>query len=91
MRIEILTLFPEMLRGPLDASLLKKAQDKGILTVNLVDLRDFTSDKHKTADDSPYGGGPGMVMKVDVISSAINSLKEKVEHGTPNSQLRTPN
>jgi len=69
--IDILTLFPEMLRGALDASLLKKARDKGLLTVNLVDLRDFTSDKHKTADDSPYGGGPGMVMKVEPIAKAV--------------------
>ncbi|MFA4844702.1 MAG: tRNA (guanosine(37)-N1)-methyltransferase TrmD [Candidatus Margulisiibacteriota bacterium] len=71
MLIDILTLFPEMLRGALDASLLKKARDKGLLTVNLVDLRDFTSDKHKTADDSPYGGGPGMVMKVEPIAKAV--------------------
>ena len=60
-----------MFQGPLSASLLKKAQDKKLLTVNLVDLRDFTTDKHKTADDSPYGGGAGMVMKADVIAKAI--------------------
>ncbi|HVN66989.1 MAG TPA: hypothetical protein VMT55_01345, partial [Candidatus Sulfotelmatobacter sp.] len=71
MKIDILTLFPEMFQGPLSASLLKKAQDKKLLTVNLVDLRDFTTDKHKTADDSPYGGGAGMVMKADVIAKAI--------------------
>lgn len=77
MRIDILTLFPEMLRGALDASLLKKARDKGLLTVNLVDLRDFTSDKHKTADDSPYGGGPGMVMKVEPIAKALSSVNSQ--------------
>jgi len=64
-----------MFRGPLDASLLKKARDKGLLDINLVNLRDFTDDKHKTADDSPFGGGAGMVMKVDVIAKAIASSR----------------
>ena len=75
MQIDILTLFPGMLEGPLGASLLKKARDKGLLNINIVDLRDFTFDKHKTADDSPYGGGAGMVMKVDVIAKAIARVK----------------
>ena len=75
MRVHILTLFPEMFQGPLDESLLKKAQEKGLLNLNLVNLRDFTTDKHKTADDSPYGGGAGMVMKVDVVAAAISNLK----------------
>ncbi|MFA6431179.1 MAG: tRNA (guanosine(37)-N1)-methyltransferase TrmD [Candidatus Margulisiibacteriota bacterium] len=75
MQIDILTLFPEMFKGPLSESLIKKACEKGLLSINLVNLRDFATDKHKTADDSPYGGGAGMVMKVDVISAAINKLK----------------
>jgi len=79
MQIDILTLFPEMFQGPLTESLLKKAREKGLLNLNIINLRDFTSDKHKTADDTPYGGGPGMVMKVDVLYSAISSLKKKVE------------
>lgn len=79
MLIDILTLFPEMFQGPLNESLLKKAQQKGLLSLNTVNLRDFTSDKHKTADDTPYGGGPGMVMKADVVAKALNSLKEKAE------------
>ncbi|MDD5594180.1 MAG: tRNA (guanosine(37)-N1)-methyltransferase TrmD, partial [Candidatus Margulisbacteria bacterium] len=69
-------------------SLLKKARDKGLLSFNLIDIRDFTTDKHKTADDSPYGGGAGMVMKADVISSALNSLGKKVESGTQNVEHR---
>ncbi|OGC30690.1 tRNA (guanosine(37)-N1)-methyltransferase TrmD [candidate division WOR-1 bacterium RIFOXYB2_FULL_48_7] len=73
MEINILTLFPEMFSGFLNESLLKKAQDKGLLKINIINLRDFTADKHKTVDDSPYGGGAGMVMKAEVIQEAINS------------------
>jgi tRNA (guanine37-N1)-methyltransferase len=72
MRFDILTLFPEMFQGPLSESLIKKAIEKGILELDVTDLRDFTSDKHKTADDSPYGGGPGMVMKIEPIASALS-------------------
>lgn len=69
-----------MFQGPLSESLLKKAQEKGLLSLNLVNLRDFTADKHKTADDSPYGGGPGMVMKVDIIAKALKKY-QKVDNG----------
>ena len=77
MRVDILTLFPEMFRGPLDESLLKKARDKKLLTINVVNLRDFTADKHKTADDSPYGGGAGMVMRVDVVARALSTVNSQ--------------
>jgi len=70
MQIDVLTLFPEMFQGPLNESLLKKAQAKGLLSFNTVNIRDFATDKHKTVDDSPYGGGSGMVMKVDVVVRA---------------------
>ena len=63
MRIDILSIFPEMLAGPLAASLLGKAQADGLLEVVLTNIRDFTTDKHSSVDDSPYGGGAGMVMK----------------------------
>lgn len=76
-RIDILTLFPEMFQGPLNESLLKKAQEKGLLSLSVINLRDFTTDKHRTADDTPYGGGPGMVMKVDVIAAAISKVKSQ--------------
>ncbi|MFA5840480.1 MAG: tRNA (guanosine(37)-N1)-methyltransferase TrmD [Candidatus Margulisiibacteriota bacterium] len=79
MRIDVITLFPAMLQGPLSESLIQKAQQKGLLSLNIVNLRDFTSDKHKTADDSPYGGGAGMVMKVDVIAKALGEVGKKVE------------
>jgi tRNA (guanine37-N1)-methyltransferase len=74
MRIDILTLFPEMLRSPLAHSILKRAQDAGLLQVCLVDIRDFTDDLHRTVDDTTYGGGPGMVMKPEPIFRAVESL-----------------
>lgn len=77
MRVDILTLFPEMFQGPLGESLLKKAQEKGLLHISIVNLRDFTADKHKTADDTPYGGGAGMVMKAAPIVAAISKIKNK--------------
>ncbi|MEE8638225.1 MAG: tRNA (guanosine(37)-N1)-methyltransferase TrmD [Candidatus Margulisiibacteriota bacterium] len=77
MRIDILTLFPEMFQGPLSESLLKKAQEKGLLSLDIVDIRDFTTDKHKTADDTPYGGGSGMVMKAEPITAAISNIKNQ--------------
>ena len=78
MKIDILTLFPEMFQGPLYESLLKKAQEKGLLSLKIVDIRDFTTDKHKTADDTPYGGGAGMVMKAEPIFKAVTSNRKPV-------------
>ena len=80
MRFDILTLFPAMLEGPLTASILGKAVDKGLLTVNLHNLRDWAEGKHQVTDDTPYGGGDGMVMKVDPIASALSALKEQSPH-----------
>lgn len=77
MRIDILTIFPEMLAGPLDTSLLGKARADGLLDVALTNIRDFATDKHGSVDDSPYGGGAGMVMKCEPIFSAVESLKSQ--------------
>jgi len=74
MLIDIITIFPTMFNGPLTASILKRAQEKGLLTINVHDLRDFTSDKHKTVDDYPYGGGAGMLMKPEPIFTAVEHL-----------------
>jgi len=63
-----------MFSGPLSESLISKAQAKGLLSINIVNIRDFTEDKHQTADDSPYGGGPGMVMKAEPVFKAVKSL-----------------
>lgn len=75
MRIDILTLFPEMLAGPLQASLLGKALSEGRMEVALTNIRDFASDRHNTVDDSPYGGGAGMVMKCEPLFAAVESLR----------------
>lgn len=76
MRIDVLTLFPEILESPLKASLLGKAIEEGLLEVGLTDIRDFARDKHGSVDDTPYGGGPGMVMKCGPLYAAVESLRE---------------
>jgi tRNA (guanine37-N1)-methyltransferase len=70
-RATVLTIFPEMLPGPLAYSLAGKALDAGIWQLETVDIRDFARDKHRSVDDSPFGGGPGMVMRPDVLDAAI--------------------
>ncbi|MBK4731960.1 tRNA (guanosine(37)-N1)-methyltransferase TrmD [Oxynema sp. CENA135] len=74
MRIDVITLFPELFAGPLHTGLLGKALAKQIAHINLVNPRDFTTDKHRKVDDEPYGGGVGMVMKPEPIFAAIESL-----------------
>lgn len=73
-RFDILSLFPEMFDSPLNSSLLKKARERKIIEVNLIDIRTFAEDKHRMADDYPYGGGSGMVMKVEPVAKALDSL-----------------
>jgi len=73
-RASVITIFPEMFPGPLGLSLAGKAREKGIWSLDAIDLRDFASDKHRTVDDTPAGGGPGMVMKPDVIARAIDAV-----------------
>ncbi len=75
MRVDIVTIFPEMLRSPLEHSILKRAQEKGILEVNCVDLRAYTTDKHRTTDDTPFGGGAGMVMKPEPLFAVVEDLR----------------
>ena len=74
-RFDVLSVFPEMLHSPLDYSLLKKAREKGLIEVGLYDIRDWAEDKHNMTDDAPYGGGCGMVMKVEPVERALKSLK----------------
>ena len=74
MRIDVLTLFPEMFAGPLGHSILKRAIERGLLDVGLTNPRDFTTDRHRTVDDTPYGGGPGMVMKPGPVFDAVESV-----------------
>ncbi len=75
MRIDILTLFPEMFSSPFSESIIDRARKNGLLDINTKNIRDFAADKHQQVDDYPYGGGAGMVMKVDVLSQAIRSVK----------------
>lgn len=80
MRFDILSLFPEYFVSPLETSLLKKAQEKGILEINTVNIRDFAEGKHQQVDDRPYGGGPGMVLMPDPVVKAIRSVKKQNSH-----------
>lgn len=75
MKIDILSLFPNYFQGPLSESMIKKAIEKGLLNVELVDIRDFCEDKYKQVDDRPYGGGPGMVLMPEPTAKAIRSCK----------------
>ncbi len=75
MRIDILTLFPEMFAGPFSASILKRAQEAGVVAIALHDLRRWTTDRHKTVDDAPFGGGAGMVMKPEPLFAAVEDLR----------------
>ncbi|MBP7341468.1 MAG: tRNA (guanosine(37)-N1)-methyltransferase TrmD [Syntrophaceae bacterium] len=77
MRFDVLSIFPEMLRSPLQYSLLKKACDKGLIEIGLHNIRDWTEDKHNMTDDAPYGGGCGMVMKVEPVERALAAVKRK--------------
>ena len=75
-KVSILTLFPEIFPGPLGVSLLGNALQKKLWELNLINIRDFAKDKHKSVDDTPYGGGAGMVMKPDIIEMALNSISD---------------
>jgi tRNA (guanine37-N1)-methyltransferase len=74
-KIDVLTLFPAMFAGPLDESIIKRARKKGLLELNVHDLRDWTHDRHRTVDDRPFGGGPGMLMKPEPVFEAVESLR----------------
>ncbi len=76
MKFDVLTLFPEMFE-PLKRSIIGKAVEKKLIDIHLVNIRDFSKDKHKKVDDTPYGGGAGMVMKADIVYDAIESVKTK--------------
>lgn len=77
MRIDIITVLPELIQGAFEHSIMKRAQNKGLAEVNLIQLRDYATDKHKSVDDYPFGGGAGMVMKIEPIAACIEDLKSK--------------
>lgn len=74
LRVDIFTLFPQMFVGPFTESILKRAQERGLIRIDVHDIRDWTHDKHRTADDTPYGGGAGMVMKAPPIVDAVEAI-----------------
>jgi tRNA (guanine37-N1)-methyltransferase len=77
MKIDVLTLFPAMFAGPLDESIIMRARKKGLLDLQIHDLRNWTHDKHRTVDDKPFGGGPGMLMKPEPLFEAVESLRRE--------------
>jgi len=77
MKIDVLTLFPAMFAGPLDESIIQRARKAGLLDLKIHNLRDWTHDRHKTVDDRPFGGGPGMLLKPEPLFEAIESLKRE--------------
>ncbi|HYM32929.1 MAG TPA: tRNA (guanosine(37)-N1)-methyltransferase TrmD [Candidatus Cybelea sp.] len=79
----VLTLFPEMFPGPLGLSLAGRALTEGIWTLETVDIRDFARDKHRSVDDTPFGGGPGMVMRPDVLAAALDATVTGLAAGQP--------
>ena len=97
MRIDVITIFPRILREPLDESILKQAQKRIDLQIRLVDLRDYALDKHRTVDDTPYGGGPGMIIKPEPVFRAMEDIlgdekpseKVRIIFPTPQGRLFT--
>ena len=75
MRVDVITLFPEMFEGPLRESIVGRARERGLLELRLHDLRDYATDRHRVVDDAPYGGGAGMVLKVEPLASAIRDVR----------------
>jgi tRNA (guanine37-N1)-methyltransferase len=90
MRIDILTLFPEVCRAPLSESMMKRAQESGAVDLHIHNLRDWTTDKHHVVDDAPFGGGQGMVMKAEPIFAAVEQLKSKIENQKSKILLMSP-
>ncbi|MDR4473376.1 MAG: tRNA (guanosine(37)-N1)-methyltransferase TrmD [Nitrospira sp.] len=88
MRCAVVTLFPDMVAPVLGQSILKRAQEKGLLEVAVENLRDHTFDRHKTADDVPYGGGAGMVMKAEPVLRAVDALRARYQTSHPGTTLR---
>jgi len=80
MRIDIITVLPELLESPLNHSIVKRAKEKGLIEINLINLRDFTTDKYKTVDDYAFGGGAGMVLMIEPVFRAIEKLKSERDY-----------
>src|SRR5206468_2866679 len=90
MRIDIVTLFPEICRTPLSESIMKRAQENRVVELHVHNLRDWTTDKHHVVDDAPFGGGQGMVMKPEPIFAAVEDLKSKTANRKSQIVLMSP-
>ena len=90
MVIDLITIFPGILDGPFRESMIKRAVEQNLVEINLVDLRDYTADRHRQVDDTPYGGGCGMILKPEPLFLAVESLKEKSGATSPHVILMTP-
>ena len=77
MRIDIITVLPELLRSPFDESIIRRARQKGIAEINIINLRDYSTDKHKSTDDYPFGGGAGMVMMIEPVYNCITAIRSE--------------
>ena len=77
MKIDILTVLPEMVAGALEHSIVKRARERGLITINVINLRDFTFDRHKTTDDLPYGGGGDMILKIEADCPRIGVFRRQ--------------
>src|SRR5712664_4425335 len=86
MRFDLITIFPEFFAGPLDHGILRRAREAGLVEVNVQDLREFTKDRHRTVDDRPFGGGEGMVLKLEPLFEAVESL---LGHGVGDAARKT--
>ena len=92
MRFDILTILPELLEGPFNVSMMKRAQERGLLEIHIHNIRDYSTDKHKNVDDYQYGGGAGMVMAIEPIATLIEKLKsernyDEIIYMTPDGEL----
>ncbi|MBC7188326.1 MAG: tRNA (guanosine(37)-N1)-methyltransferase TrmD [Calditrichaeota bacterium] len=90
MQIHVITAFPSLLHGPLDESIIKRARERNIVQIYVHDLRDFTTDKHRSVDDYPYGGGPGMVLKPEPIFRCVDHILAEYGLQQPRIILMTP-
>ena len=90
MQIHLITAFPTIFTGPLSESMMKRAQERGIVEIHVHDLRDFTEDKHRSVDDYPYGGGPGMILKPEPIVRAVEHIQQQWPGVTPRLILMSP-
>ncbi len=90
MKIDLVTIFPGILDGPFRESMIKKAVDQGLIEITLVDLRNYTRDRHRQVDDTPYGGGPGMILKPEPLFEAVEDLKKEGDPVNSRVILMTP-